>query len=584
MNAPTLDVCVGDHRVALVAARDEVSRYWRTSALLAATAAAGGGLTVPVLLLYHRLVPAPLAGGDLGLRWRAGVQSVAEVQQQAVDYLGGLLAGVAAGTIGIAAITILALSLAREGEREAEVLIRRAVGSGRRMLLLTALAEAGLIILAGLVLGAALTAGLAGWSSEWPGTLHAGTRTVTGGAVLALAGVVLLGVLFPVILPRRRIAAAEPRSPAPLTPSAIQIAATLVVLTMGALLARHVGALTSSLSHPTVGGPVTSVEMAGLPPEERASRYAALSHQLERDGARQVSFTSPGALLGLGPISMVTTDCGRCSEGGLPLRWRVKAAAHRFVSADTFEMMGIRLLQGRAITDDDAWGAQRVAVVNRSLAGREFQDGQAIGRRIRVVDDGESWSVVVGVVDDPPAVGLGASLLPPYTVYLSVLQHPPARAELVTRGGGPQRSGTALNQLRAAQAAPLQWFADRFSQQGWAMLAIALIGSLAVARLWVGSLLVEFGVQRALGARRRQVVLFVLRRAATVCGAGIAGGIWFGATVWSILGDLVAGLAPWDRGAVLRFGAILLASTLAGALPPAWRAARATPASLLAAP
>jgi ABC-type lipoprotein release transport system permease subunit len=34
---------------------------------------------------------------------------------------------------------------------------------------------------------------------------------------------------------------------------------------------------------------------------------------------------------------------------------------------------------------------------------------------------------------------------------------------------------------------------------------------------------------------------------------------------------------------VLQFGAMLLVSTLAGALPPAWRAARATPASLLGA-
>ena len=41
---------------------------------------------------------------------------------------------------------------------------------------------------------------------------------------------------------------------------------------------------------------------------------------------------------------------------------------------------------------------------------------------------------------------------------------------------------------------------------------------------------------------------------------------------------------PWDRAAVLRFGAIRLASTLLGALPPVRRAARATPASLIATP
>ena len=65
-------------------------------------------------------------------------------------------------------------------------------------------------------------------------------------------------------------------------------------------------------------------------------------------------------------------------------------------------MMGIRAFQGRGITEDDVWGAQRVAVVNRNLAAREFEDGEAIGRHIRVVDDGEQWSTVVGVVEIRP--------------------------------------------------------------------------------------------------------------------------------------------------------------------------------------
>jgi hypothetical protein len=68
-----------------------------------------------------------------------------------------------------------------------------------------------------------------------------------------------------------------------------------------------------------------------------------------------------------------------------------------------------------------------------------------------------------------------------------------------------------------------------------------------------------------------------------VCGIGIAGGILFGATIWGILADLVSGLQPWDWPAVLQFGAVLASATLLGALPPAWRASRATPASLLAA-
>jgi len=101
MNAPAHDVCGGDHRVALVAMRDETLRYWKTTASLAATVAAGAGLTAPVLLLHGRLEPVRVPGGDLGLTWRAGVEPVAAIQQRAVDDLGGLLVGVAVATIGI---------------------------------------------------------------------------------------------------------------------------------------------------------------------------------------------------------------------------------------------------------------------------------------------------------------------------------------------------------------------------------------------------------------------------------------------------------------------------------------------------
>ncbi len=116
------------------------------------------------------------------------------------------------------------------------------------------------------------------------------------------------------------------------------------------------------------------------------------------------------------------------------------------------------------------------------------------------------------------------------------------------------------------------------------MLAIAALGALAAARLWVTSLLAELGVRRAVGARRRHTIGFVLVRAAAVCLAGLAGGVFFGQAIWGVLSDLVPGLVPWNAGVVLRFGLVLLAAVLAGSLPPAWRASRTAPATLLSAP
>jgi ABC-type antimicrobial peptide transport system permease subunit len=99
--------------------------------------------------------------------------------------------------------------------------------------------------------------------------------------------------------------------------------------------------------------------------------------------------------------------------------------------------------------------------------------------------------------------------------------------------------------------------------------------------LWVASLLAELGVRRAVGARRRNVLGYVLWRAVLVAVGGAAFGSWLGMMVWDALGSVVAGSPAWDPGAVLRYGLLLGAAALAGALVPAWRASRAAPVELL---
>ncbi len=585
-------------RIASTSAQGELSRYPAIPLLLAATLAAGAGFAIPTLLLPGRLVLTPLRGGTLGLAWRAGVEPAAAVQQQAADVLAGLLLGIAGLTLVVAIVTLLILSLARESERSAELRVRRAMGAGRRILLGSAMLEGTAVAVAGLAGGALLGAIVTAARSGWPGEIgQPAIGRVTLAAVLLLI-VVLIGVTFPVLFPRRRIGEAEPRSPTPLTPSALQIGASLIALSMGALLGRHAGIMDSTAAIP-VDGVVHAITLADTAPAERSQLYGALLERLDARGA-EASIGAPGGVLGLGQVGTVTTDCGRCSEGGLPIRWRVKAATHHLVSADTFQMLGQKVVEGRGITRDDTWGSRRVAVINRSLAAREFQNGEPLGRGIRVVDDGDVWSTVVGVVDDVPAIGLGAGTQPAYRVYLSVLQHPPASADLlIARRDEPAVAGAAADSgfgpgaldptpirvaaLVSAQMAPLRWFAAQFGLQGWAMLAIATVGAYAATRLWVLSLLGELGLRRAIGARRRQVIAYVLSRSAGVAVAGIALGVWFGQATWNILADLVPGLDPWDVTLVLRLGGLLMLAALAGALPPAWRASRSTPASLLGA-
>jgi len=134
-----------------------------------------------------------------------------------------------------------------------------------------------------------------------------------------------------------------------------------------------------------------------------------------------------------------------------------------------------------------------------------------------------------------------------------------------------------------AEAAPLRWFGRMFGVEGWALLAVATVGTFAMMWLWVTSLLAELGARRAVGARRRDVMGYVLWRALVVAVGGAAFGSWLGLMVWDALGNVVAGLPAWDPGAVLRYGLLLGVAAIAGALLPAWRAAHTPPAALLGA-
>jgi putative ABC transport system permease protein len=566
---------------------------------------------LPVTSLFHPsagglqpgLALAPVSGGDLGLPWSTVVRSPAATRQEAVDMLSTLLLEVSAATLAVAAVTMLALSMARESERAAALSIQRAVGASRRALLGSALLEGALLVLGSLVTGVAAGLVIARvGAAHWPGLVQPATLVVSAAAVLALAVVLMAASVFPVIFPRRSLTDAEAHIRLPVAPMAFQLGVSLIALTTSALVGRHVAALLAPGAIRSNDGVVFPIALPHAAPADRTARYTGLLQGLEALGFDSVSLTSPGALAGLGSASFVTTDCGRCSESGIWLRWHVKPATHQFVSADTFRLLGVHLVAGRGITAGDGPSAPRVAVVSRSLALREFEGGKPIGRRIRAGDDGADWSKVVGVVDDPRPVGLGGALQPRYTVYLSVLQHPPRSAELLVRAPhrydvnrdvrpalqaalGPRvpiPTGRRESSRLVAETAPLVWFSRAFAMQGWAMLGMAVIGAFALMNLWVRSLLGELGVRRAVGARRRELLRFVLVRAMGVGVAGVATGLWFGWPLWGELPRVVPGLDPWSASTVSRLGCVLVGAALAGALVPAWRAARMTPVALIA--
>jgi putative ABC transport system permease protein len=586
--------------------------YWGTAVLVVATVAVGLAATLPVTSLVAAgaagvtpsIILPPMPNADLGVPWSGFAQSPAAVRQMAVAALVQLLLGVAVGVLAVTWVTTLSVSTARADARATEIAVRRAVGASRKQLFAAALLEGSTIAVMALVVGGSAGVAAAHLAiGAWPGTVG---RAVPGLGLLAIAatlGGIVLGALFPLVFARRSSQIAVPEStPLGLVVPAAQLGLSLMVLVTASLLNLGAGRVSVPRARWSAPGQVVQISTGESRPAARAGAYASLLRRVHADPAVEVaSLTSPGALTGIGTVDVVWSDFADCSFGFRTLPWKACHATYYVVSADTFRALGLPVIAGRALTDADGWLAPRVAVVSRSLAPL-LRPGGVLGRKLGIGHGLAEPYTVVGVVEDQRPVGIGGGLEPRVAVYLSVLQHPATAVDLLVRGrGGPglvddvvaravaeTLDRSAMKTVRvseagllAAEAAPLRWFGRLFTVEGWALLAIATIGTFAMMWLWVASLLGELGVRRAVGARRRCVVGYVLSRAVLVAVGGAAFGSWLGMMVWDALTGVISGLPSWDPGAVLRYGLLLGGASLAGALLPAWRAARTTPVALL---
>lgn len=587
---------------ALAALRDH-----RTAArLLALLAGAGVAFLVPLLGLFApfgsgtslRVLSVPAFAFDLG--WTGAAVTPAVTQQLAVRQLFELLILSGFLTFCVVACSILLVAASIASERAAEHAVRRSVGASSRTLLLAAFVEAGML--------AAIAVGGGGivavWLSReavasWPGTAAATGMGPTP-ALLAAALALLIAALLPLVHRGRRRLTGSLREPPGLLLPSVQLGLALAVLTTSAIISNAAQRLGRSGSDLAIGGVGLSVDAAPASSARRSENYEQVITALDSlAGVTAVSLTSPGQLVGLGVVDFLRTDCGVCSRGGILLPWLELNATVQMVSSDTFHARGFGILAGRGFEPRDRTGSEPVAVVNRHLAGRYFEDGDAVGRDLFV---GADWKRarhrVIGIVDDERSIAFGGRGQPLETVYLSVLQHPATAVDILLTGESGLSAGSAAAvvtsrlggsvrtitpaELLERQAAPGRWFARWFGIQGWAMLAAAVLGIFAFMRRWVFALAPEIALRRAGGATRRRMALLIAARASGVGLAGaLTGLVFFGPSLWTAVARLVPGASAWEPATVARFAMLLAAATLAGAALPAWRVLRLPPARFL---
>ncbi|HEU4628785.1 MAG TPA: ABC transporter permease [Gemmatimonadaceae bacterium] len=274
------------------------------------------------------------------------------------------------------------------------------------------------------------------------------------------------------------------------------------------------------------------------------------------------------------------------------------------VGADFFDAFGVARLAGRAFRDDDLTASARAVIVNRSFVRDVLGGGSAIGRRVRrlaaVPGDTtpEVWYEIVGVVDD---LRYPDSDVPPAAVYFPLDRAATYPVSLVvrTRGPAPAAAATRMRALAAGVDPTLRLGdittledARRQEQLVWrvvssgigfltlSVLLLSAAGIYALMSFTVTRQRREIGIRTALGAQRKQLLWTVFSRA----GTQVLGGLGVGVALALLIDvGLTGGALLRGQGLVLvpAAGLVMAIVGLTAAFGPARRALRVEPTQAL---
>ena len=375
---------------------------------------------------------------------------------------------------------------------------------------------------------------------------------------------------------------------------AIQVALSLVLLTVSTFAFRM---FTSELRtgpgfRTTQIAKVTIDAGQGHYRDAEASRFftGILEQARALPGVRSASLTSSMPLFSYRFASVIR-------EGEeLPDGQTGRLAWAASVDDQYFTTMDIPLVAGRAFTAADGADAAGVAILNTVMARQLWPDGDAIDRRLQVLDQGGRPVTVVGIVQ--PTTQQFPGERPQPTIFFPYEQQPRGQMVLLAHTNGP--SASVLDALRAVARRPdpaVPVFdaqtIERFyyvlveAQFGTVVRMIGGIGLMGMALTMVGlyglvSYAVsrrtrEIGIRMAVGATHGNVVRMVLRQSMFPVWLGVPLGLALSVVVSSLLVSTVPTDHRITSGTYWLVVPLLVAVTSLAAAVPARHAARISP-------
>jgi predicted permease len=266
----------------------------------------------------------------------------------------------------------------------------------------------------------------------------------------------------------------------------------------------------------------------------------------------------------------------------------------RVASPRYFDALAIPLVRGRVFTELDREAAARVVVINEAMV--KYWDGRdPIGAEVSL-NNGQSWSTVVGVVGNVRAYGLDREAVA--QVYQPLRQAGGGlQGRIVVRMNGDSASGAAaireavhgvdadvpienvrtLDELRSSSLATPRLTAMLLSVFAALALVVTIAGITGVIATSVSQRTREFGVRMALGASRPGVLAMVLRQGLLLVALGLAIGLGGALAFVRVLRTYLYDTTPTDPLTLVVVSAVFLVVGTLAAVGPAWRATRVDP-------
>jgi predicted permease len=222
------------------------------------------------------------------------------------------------------------------------------------------------------------------------------------------------------------------------------------------------------------------------------------------------------------------------------------------ISDGYFDVLGLRIIEGRDFRPDDSDAKQPVALVNASFARKHFGNASPIGRQVRVYNKAQpqAWRTIVGVVSDTLMQGpLPAPGIKDGAGFYQLMSTPPTPqfSTLIVRprpGQRPESLGAVLRRELAGidpnlplyfVGTPKVWhdgaltharlIATLFGAFGLVAVVLSSVGLYGVMSFSVNQRTQEFGIRMALGADASRIVFMVVRRGALQLFGGLIAGL-----------------------------------------------------------